>query len=189
MTTFTDVLKEALPWIGTALGGPLGGIAAKFVGDKLGIADTTTSKIISALQGMTPEQIADLKKYEQEFELKMAELGYKHIAELAALETRNVEAVNTTMQTEAKSEHWQTYSWRPAVGFAVAFNVAMSSVIVLITYVAVIFGSSYGAVALSNMPAIIGTLAAITGTAMPILGIASYHRGKMQVAATNNQTS
>lgn len=28
-----------------------------------------------------------------------------------------VEAVNTTMQAEAHSEHWMQWSWRPVVGF------------------------------------------------------------------------
>lgn len=31
-----------------------------------------------------------------------------------------IEAVNETMQEEAKSEHWMQWSWRPTVGFTFA---------------------------------------------------------------------
>jgi hypothetical protein len=35
----TEIIKDILPWLGTALGGPLGGIAAGFIGDKLGLKE------------------------------------------------------------------------------------------------------------------------------------------------------
>ena len=39
---------------------------------------------------------------------------------LAELDTATVQAVNATMQAEAKSEHWVQYSWRPMIGFTFA---------------------------------------------------------------------
>lgn len=175
----TSLIKSALPFIGTALGGPLGGGVTSFIASKLGVDETS---VVSTLNGMlgNPEHIAKAKQLELDYQAHCLELGYQSIKDLEAINASMVIEVNKTMQTEAGSEHWQTYSWRPAIGFAVAFNVVMSSLIVLITYAAAIFGSQYAAPAMANLPSIIGTLAAISGTVMPILGIASYFRGKMQ---------
>jgi hypothetical protein len=49
-------------------------------------------------------------------------------AELAAqlakgefdLEMASINAVNATMQAEAKSEHWMQWAWRPTIGFTFA---------------------------------------------------------------------
>lgn len=37
---------------------------------------------------------------------------------LAAAEAAVIQAVNATMQAEAKSEHWAQWLWRPLVGFS-----------------------------------------------------------------------
>jgi hypothetical protein len=84
------------------------------------------------------------------------------------------------MQSETASAHWPSYSWRPAIGLAVAFNTAASSILVVMVYVAVVAGSTAAPVAMTNLPMVLGALAAITATVLPILGIASYFRGKMQ---------
>lgn len=41
-------------------------------------------------------------------------------------------------------------------------------------------GVEGAAAALGQLPAVLGALAAISATVLPILGIASYFRGKMQ---------
>ena len=51
----------------------------------------------------------------------MVELQTKameHEVKLAEVEARKLEAVNQTMQSESKSEHWPQYSWRPFNGFS-----------------------------------------------------------------------
>jgi hypothetical protein len=87
--------------------------------------------------------------------------------------------INKTMQAEAVSEHWPTYSWRPAIGFAVAVDIVASVLVVLVAYVGVMF-FKVDAVVLSYLPAMLGAMAALVGVASPILGIASWFRGKMQ---------
>ncbi|MEM7399293.1 MAG: hypothetical protein AAF354_10155 [Pseudomonadota bacterium] len=63
------------PAIGTALGGPVGGLATKFLADKLlGNPDASETDIASFVQGMTPEQAATLKKLDQDFAVQMREL-------------------------------------------------------------------------------------------------------------------
>lgn len=64
------------PVLGTALGGPMGGMAAKVIADKvLGKPDATDTEISAALsQGLTPEQIVALKQADNDFNLKMREM-------------------------------------------------------------------------------------------------------------------
>lgn len=65
-----DWLKTIAPMIGTALGGPLGGAAAAFLADKLGIESKTVEAVSEVLNSgrMTPEQITSVKIAEIEFE-------------------------------------------------------------------------------------------------------------------------
>lgn len=70
-----DVVKTVAPWIGTALTGPLGGLAIGALADALGMEDKTETALKSAISGATPEQLLAVKKADQEFEVKMRELG------------------------------------------------------------------------------------------------------------------
>lgn len=65
-----EFLKSVAPKIGTALGGPLGGAAAAFLADKLGIESKTVEAVTEVLNSgkMTPEQISAIKLAEIEFE-------------------------------------------------------------------------------------------------------------------------
>lgn len=105
------------------------------------------------------------------------ELEFQRLAVAAAA------AVNTTMQAEAAAEHWPTYSWRPAIGFAVAANVAITSLVVGLAFAGVILFNR-PADQLAHIPAMIGAMAALIGVVVPILGIASWFRGKMQADPT-----
>jgi hypothetical protein len=96
------------------------------------------------------------------------------------LEVENMAQVNTTMQTEAISDHWPTYSWRPSIGFAVAYNVVIISTLVFIVFAIAIF-TGHPEV-LQYIPPMIMADAALLATVLPILGIASYWRGKMQAS-------
>ena len=72
-----DMLKNLVgavaPTIGTALGGPMGGMAANMIADVLGVPNNPKS-IEKGLAEATPEQMLKLKKAEQEFEVQMKEL-------------------------------------------------------------------------------------------------------------------
>lgn len=63
-------LKELAPLIGTALGGPLGGAAAAFIADKLGIEEKTVEAVSNVLNSgkMSADQIAALKLAEIDFQ-------------------------------------------------------------------------------------------------------------------------
>lgn len=65
-----ELLKTLAPAIGTALGGPLGGAAAAFIADKLGLEAKTVEAVSEVLNSgkMTPDQIAQIKLAEIEFQ-------------------------------------------------------------------------------------------------------------------------
>lgn len=79
------IIKTVAPWIGTALGGPLGGMAVEAAANALGLGEKTTDALKNALSGMTPEQALALKRADQDFALKMKELGFKQIADLESI--------------------------------------------------------------------------------------------------------
>jgi hypothetical protein len=144
----------------------------------LGVGNTP-SDVAQALT-INPEIAVKLKQIESDNQVELRKLLVTSEANRIAADTAAVLAVNATMQAEAKSDHWPTYTWRPAIGFAVAFNTGMASLLVVMVYVAVVAGVAQAATAMTNLPMVLGALAAISATVLPILGIASYFRGKAQ---------
>jgi len=80
------VIGAVAPTLGTALGGPMGGMAANMVSQALG-CNNTPKDIEKAVQNATPEQLAELKKVDNDFEVKMKELD----VDLFALETADIQ--------------------------------------------------------------------------------------------------
>jgi hypothetical protein len=68
-----NMVGALAPTLGSALGGPLGGQAASVIAGVLGCKSDPKS-INQAIQSATPEQMLELKKAEQNFELQMKEL-------------------------------------------------------------------------------------------------------------------
>ena len=72
-----DLLKNIVgavaPTLGATLGGPLGGMASNVICDVLGCPNNPKS-IEKAVAEATPEQMLQLKKAEQDFEVQMKEL-------------------------------------------------------------------------------------------------------------------
>ena len=79
-----NLVGAVAPTIGTALGGPMGNMAANMVAEALG-CEPTPKKIEQAVQAATPEQLAELKKIDADFEIKMKELE----VDLYALQTKD----------------------------------------------------------------------------------------------------
>jgi hypothetical protein len=77
-----NVIGAVAPTLGSALGGPLGGQAASVIAQVLG-CETDPKSINRAIRAATPEQMLELKKAEQSFELQMKELD----VDIFALET------------------------------------------------------------------------------------------------------
>lgn len=102
-----DWLKTLAPLIGTALGGPLGGAAAAFLADKLGIETKTVEAVSEVLNSgkMTPDQISAIKLAEIDFEkftetnkidvLKLAEAGVADARDMLKVTRSNMPAILT----------------------------------------------------------------------------------------------
>lgn len=82
---FTSIIKTVAPWIGTAMAGPLGGMAVEAAANALGLSDKTVDAVKTAISGATPEQMLALKQADQAFALQMQALGFKNIVDMEAL--------------------------------------------------------------------------------------------------------
>lgn len=80
-----DWIKTLAPLLGTALGGPLGGAAASFIADKLGVQEKTVEAVSKVLNDgkLTPEQIVQVKQAELDFQ-KFLEGNKIKLEEIAA---------------------------------------------------------------------------------------------------------
>ena len=81
-----NIVGAVAPTLGTALGGPMGGMAATMISEVLGVPNNTKA-IEKGLAEATPEQMLELKKAEQSFELQLKELE----VDVFALETADIQ--------------------------------------------------------------------------------------------------
>ena len=68
-----NVVGAVAPTLGSALGGPMGGMAMNMIAEKLGVPNNPKA-VEKAIENATPEQMIEIKKAEQEFEVQMKEL-------------------------------------------------------------------------------------------------------------------
>ncbi|MBP0589267.1 hypothetical protein J8I87_05955 [Paraburkholderia sp. LEh10] len=183
-------LAQFAPMIAGWLGGSKAEDVAKHV---VGIAQTVTGQsapaaALAAIQA-DPNLSMQFQKAVLDQQAQLAQIAADiEKAELAA-DTANTQAVNQTMQTEARADHWPTYSWRPFVGFCFGLLAVLAGLTVAGAYIGVMFARVDPAV-LGYIPSMLGSEAAVMGTMAPVLGIASYFRGKMQAnpaVATDNR--
>jgi uncharacterized membrane protein YeaQ/YmgE (transglycosylase-associated protein family) len=80
------IVGAVAPNLGAALGGPIGGAAMTMLSHALG-CDNNERALHRAIQTATPEQLADIKKAELEFEARMKELD----VDIFALETQDTQ--------------------------------------------------------------------------------------------------
>lgn len=104
---FNSLLKVVAPWIGTAIGGPLGGMALTAAANALGISAPTTQKLKDALAGITPEQSLALQAADAKFQVDMATLRYDSLEKL--------EALNVDDRKDARAMQVATKSVIPAI--------------------------------------------------------------------------
>jgi len=155
----SDVGKAA-PLLGGLLGGPAGAAIGSIVSSALGTNNDPGSVLASLAN---PDAAVKLKQIESDQALGLQKLAVTAEQNRLAAETAAAQAVNATMQAEAKSDHWPTYSWRPFVGF--------------------VFGTTWLGVYLL-LPLLKTPIPTIPPEAWlaigGVLGVASFYRGKMQ---------
>ncbi len=111
--------------------------------------------------------------------LKYREAVLDQELDFEKLAVANAADINKTMQAEAASDHWPTYSWRPFIGFCFGLMALIAGGTSAVCYIGVMFFHVDGKV-LAELPALVGSEAAVMATMAPVLGVASWFRGKMQ---------
>lgn len=139
-----SVLKTLAPWIGTALGGPLGGLAVDAAASALGLSDKTADAVKQAIGGATPEQLLAVKQADQAFSLQMQALGFKQVTDLEALAAGD--------RKDARAMQLVTRSWVPAA----------LSLIVTIGYFGVLIGMMLGVLHVSDSQALLIMLGSLS---------------------------
>jgi len=75
LKTVGPLLGQVAPTLATAMGGPLAGLAVKTLSNVLlGHEDGDQEAVATALQNATPQQLADVKKIDADFKVRMKEL-------------------------------------------------------------------------------------------------------------------
>jgi len=103
-----QLVKSIAPTIGTALGGPLGGVAGLALAKVLGVPESSAnddSALAAAVQGANPDQLLALKKADQDFALQMQSLGFKNVEAL--------EAIAAGDRANARNREIQVKDWMP----------------------------------------------------------------------------
>lgn len=87
MGELTKLLGKIAPWLAAAATGPAGlaGMAIKTVAEALNVSDTDSQALAGALAGANPAQLAELRKADIEFKVRMQELGFKNVADLTRI--------------------------------------------------------------------------------------------------------
>ena len=89
---------------------------------------------------------------------------------LAELDKAVVEAVNASMQAEAKSEHWIQYSWRPLIGFTFAG-------VIINNYIFLPYLRSFGLMPIDIPEGIWSAMLVVLGVAAGTRGLEKIKRG------------
>ena len=80
-----NVIGAVAPWLGGAIGGPLGAAAISSIADALGLSEKTETAIKQALSSATPEQMLAIKTADNDFSIRMKELGFANAKDMEAL--------------------------------------------------------------------------------------------------------
>jgi len=182
--------KSAVPIIGGLLdkglsGGLLSALASKIFGKKKPV---TNDEMKTLIMNSSPEQFAELQKFEKQNETELQKLLIQKEISLEKELTGRMVTVNETMQSEAKSEHWAQWAWRPFWGFAsgLAFFVVCMFFCIMM-YKSILGGHPEMATHFGSM---VSAFAQLFGMAAVIVGASAWHRGvQKRIAIGDNVKS
>jgi hypothetical protein len=76
VATWKRLVQNVAPGIAASLTGPAGGVAVRYLCEKfLGDANATEQDLAAAIESATPERLLELKRMEQDFQIRMTALG------------------------------------------------------------------------------------------------------------------
>lgn len=118
LKTLGGLLTQVAPTIATALAGPLAGTAVKALSIALlGNESGTEQDVAAAIQSATPEQLANLKKIDADFQTKMAALDI------------DLEKISADDRKSARDMQVMTHDWVPRL-IAILVTVGFFSILV-----------------------------------------------------------
>ncbi len=101
---FMKVIGAVAPTLATAVGGPIGGMAMKFITDALGIpSDASKDDMAKAISHATPDQLLALKQAENDFAVRMKELDI------------DLERIASNDRDSARKRESQVRDWMPRI--------------------------------------------------------------------------
>lgn len=113
-SAIAGAVTSLAPTIASAIGGPLAGTAVTALEKVFGLTpgsndpvEQRQDAVAQAISGATPEQLAAVRKADQDFQVAMATLGFKDAEALAALRVQDVAGARTMQST--------TRSWVPPI--------------------------------------------------------------------------
>jgi hypothetical protein len=124
--SWKETLATVAPVLGAALGGPVGGVATKFIADKLLGKPTATSKEIEqAIVSASPEELSKLRELDNQFEIEMKKLDI----DVFALEVKDRDSARQLF----KVDKWPqiTLSGLFIVGYFVILGLLLSNTITI----------------------------------------------------------
>ncbi|VWC96161.1 hypothetical protein BLA39750_02239 [Burkholderia lata] len=90
------VVEKLAPTIASTIGGPLAGMGITALENLFGLTpkldastDDRQAAVAAAISGATPEQLAAMRKADQDFAARMAEAGFKDVETIAALNVQD----------------------------------------------------------------------------------------------------
>ena len=85
MSELKRLVASIAPTLGTALGGPLAGVATRYLANAwLGKESATEDDLIAAIQGADSSEILELRKLDAEFKMELERLGVQDRADARA---------------------------------------------------------------------------------------------------------
>ena len=148
-TTLKKLIGGVAPVLGSTLGGPLGGVAMKFIADKF--TGGNTGDVEDFLLSANPEILAQLKMADKEFEKQMKELDI------------DLERIHAEDRQSARTMAVQTTLW-PQIIIATGYLGGYFSVLGYLLYL-----TTQGTITEGPMLEMIKTLLAAFGVGVPIV--------------------
>ena len=161
-------------------------LASKFLPSLLGRlfgkkAESTASAVVDIATAITgesqPSKLEAALQANPAALLKFQEAANSFTLQLEREDTKRLEAVNITMQAEARSNSWMQRSWRPFNGFLLGFSIWCDYFLLPILLAA--FNST---LALEHLPM---QVYMVWST---VLGISAWTRGQEKIKKAENPT-
>ncbi len=144
-----------------------------------------------------PEEAAAAIRADGAMQAKFKEMVLTYQFKFEQEKTKQIEAVNRTMQAEAKSEHWMQWAWRPFNGFLFGITLFLGYIVPALTNVWLAAGGYTNkiitAAPFEGMAPIVNEVARTVPYAQipefvlvawgAILGVTSWWRGKGKTTA------